>query len=254
MKLPTIIPRQKQFIDYLYKFRYIAIKQFLQLYNINDPKYTRELLDDLIAKKYIAKIKDKKDPTKPIIYCLAQRAGHILKKEEDIDEDFLNWLYKEKTKGVNFINRNLFILNIYLFLLKNKEPGEEIYFYTKQDLVGYDYFPDPLPDAYIDIEDENGHTYYFLDFFDTNARPGNLRFRVRYYFDYFEEEKWQENTDNSSFPSILFVCHDDNRKKYLQYYLKAKLENSFNDIQFFLTTKNNVNFAPQGVNIWKQVE
>lgn len=44
------------------------------------------------------------------------------------------------------------------------------------------------------------------------------------------------------------------RKKHIQYYGKAKLGKTFEDISLFLTTKNNIQFAKNNINIWQKVE
>lgn len=251
--LPLITKSQKQIIFYLYKFRYLTINQLQQLFHHKDPHRIKEWLNDLVSKKYLSKIADKKDPTKPHIFCLAQRAGHILKKEEDIDKNFLNWLYKEKSKGRAFINHNLFVADTYIFFLKNKEKDEEISFFTKQDLVGYTYFPEPLPDAYIDVEGKDGHSRYFLDLFDETVPHGVLRFRARYYLQYAEEGNWQANTDNAPFPTVLLILPTERKKKHISHYAKAILEKSFNDeVDIYVTTKDQITFNKSS-SIWQKV-
>lgn len=254
-KDPPTFKSQRKIIDYLYKFRYLTILQTQTLFHHKDSHQIRDWLNDLVYKKYLSLISYPKDKTKAYIFCLAQRAGHILRKEEDIDENFLQWLYKEKSKSVEFINRNLFLVDAYLYFQKNKEKGSEVNFFTKQDLAGYDYFPDPLPDAYIDVKEKEGHTRYFLELFDNNIPNKVLRYRIHYYLNYAEDGEWQENTGDVPFPTLLFVCSSEKRKKHINYFTRALLEDSFNDdIEIFLTTKNNIKFAKDGINIWQKVE
>lgn len=255
MQLPPLTKSQKQIIFHLYKFRYLRIDQLQTLFNHKDPHRVKEWIKDLENKKYISIIKDPKDQTKPYIMCLSQQARHILKEDTDVDKNFLKWLYKEKSKSEEFINRNLFIVNSYLYFEKNKKKNSEINFFTKQDLKGYDYFPDPMPDAYIDIEEGNKNNRYFLDFFDDGIPDGNLRYRVRYYFKYWESGSWQKNTDNAPFPTILFIFENDRKKKHIYYYARPILENSFNeDIEIFLTTKDNLILNKGNTNIWQRVD
>ncbi len=254
MLLPKITLSQKRIINYIYSFRFLTISQLQQLFNHKDSKTIREWLIDLRAKKYIDRIKDPKDVTKPIVFCLAQRAGHILKGDDGINENFLLWLYKEKKKEERFIQRHLFIADAYLYFLKNREKGQEINFFTKQDLFGYEYFPDPLPDAYIDVKERKGNTRYFFEYFDEKTPSGVIRYRVRYYFEYADISKWQKNTDNAPFPVILFVLPNERRKRHIAFYAKALIEKSYNDLEFFLTIKENIKFAGKKVNIWQKVE
>lgn len=253
--LPLTTKSQIQIISYQYKFRYLTINQLQQLFNHKDPHRVKEWLTDLVNKKYLSRIEDKKDPTKPHIFCLAQRAGRTLKKEEDIDKNFLNWLYKEKSKGEAFINHHLFIVDAYLYFLKNKEKDENINFFTKQDLLGYTYFPDPMPDAYIDVEAKDGNSRYFLDVFDQTVPPGVLRYRSKYYFKYAEDGNWQANTDDAPFPTVLLVLPTERKKKHVSFYARAILEKSFNDeVEIHVTTKDNIKFAKDGINVWQKVE
>lgn len=72
-------------------------------------------------------------------------------------------------------------------------------------------------------------------------------------FRYYDENNWQENTNNAPFPIILLVCPNEKRKKHLYYYIKALLKKSFNDdIEFYLTTKDHIKFDKDG--IWQKVQ
>lgn len=137
--LPPTTKQQKQTISHLYKFRYITIKQFQQLFNHKSPFRIQEWLNDLRSKKYIERIKDSKDVTKPIIYCLAQRARHILKEDETVSKNFLKWLYKEKDNEEKFINHNLFMLSAFLYFLKNTDKKSELIFSNQHELKEYDW-------------------------------------------------------------------------------------------------------------------
>lgn len=251
---PTITKQQKQTISHLYKFRYITIKQFKQLFNHKTHFRIQEWLNDLLNKKYIERIKDRKDVTKPSVYCLAQRARHILKKDEALNKNFLLWLYKEKDNGENFINHHSFILNAYLYFFKNTDKKSELTFFNKHELKGYDYFPDPLPDGYIAVKEEKNISRYFLESFDESDPYWLPVQKIRKYIDYSRNGNWPANTDNSVFPSILFILPSEKRKTHIFMYGKAKLAKSFEDISLFLTTQDTIRFTNGKVNIWKKVE
>ena len=255
MQLPPITTSQKKIIFFLYKFRFLLICQTQQFFHHKDSKRVKEWLKDLVNKKYINVIKDTHDRTKPYVFCLAQQAAHILKEDEDINKTFLYWLYKEKDKSEVFIQRNLFVVNAYLYFLKNKLKKSELQYFTKQDLTGYTYFPDPLPDAYIDVKEGKEHTRYFLDYFEADMPLGYIRYRVRYYVHYCEEGNWQKNTDNTPFPILLLVFDTEKRKRYISHYAQSLLEKSFtHDVEVFLTSKDNITFGKENTNIWQKVE
>lgn len=190
--------------------------------------------------------------TKPFIFCLNTLARQIL-KEQNFNGDLLNRLYKEKWLKENFRNHCLFIVDIYLFFLSNKEKDSKLAFCTKQDLVNFDYLPDDL-DVYIAVETKEGTKRYFLDLFDEYRKPaGVARFAIRKYITYCEDGNWQANIKNSTFPTLLFVVADERRRKHLHMYGKAKLAKTFQDISLFLTTQDTIRFSKDQTNIWKEV-
>lgn len=253
--LQPITKTQKYFISLLYKFRFLTVNQLQLLLHHKDSHRIREWLTDLKDKGYISVIVDRKDPTKPHIFCLATKAKYILQEDKDCDGKVLGRLHKEKGLQENFRNHLLFIFDIYLYFLSRKEKSSKLHFLTQQDLLGYDFFPDELPDAYLAVETKGQTDKYFLDLFDEYRKPaGVARFCIRKYIRYSQEGNWQANTKNSPFPTLLFVVSDERRKKHIQHYGKAKLEKSFEDIPLFLTTKNNIQFAGNNINIWQKVE
>jgi hypothetical protein len=246
---------QKQILLLLYKFRFLNINQLLKYFNHKYPSRIREWLTNLKEKEYISVIVDKKDPTKLHAFCLATKAKDILQENIDYDKKFLDRLYKEKRLKENFRNHCLFIVDIYLYFLSQQDKDSTLHFLTKQDLIGYDFFPEELPDAYIAVETKDGTDKYFLDLFDEYRKPaGVARFNVRKYITYCEEGSWQANAKNSPFPTLLFIVADDRRRKHIHMYGKAKLQKTFEDISLFLTTQDNIRFSKGKINIWKKVE
>lgn len=252
--LPPITKTQKHLLFLFYKFRFFTVSQLQQLLNHKDSHRIREWLTDLKDKKYISVIVDETDPTKFHVFCLATRAKYILQKNDDCDKTVLGRLHKEKGLKENFRNHLLFIVDIYLFFLSQKEKDAELHFLTGQDLIGYDFFPEELPDVYIAVEAKNGTEKYFLDLFDEYRKPaGVARFALRNYITYCENGNWQANTENSPFPTLLFVVQDERRRKHITMYGKAKLEKTFEDISLFLTTQDFIRFSKGKTNIWKVV-
>lgn len=251
---PLINDHQNQILFLLYKFRFLTINQLLKHFNHKYPYRIREWLTDLKEKEYISVIMDKTDPTKPHVFCLTTKAKYILQESEDSDKNFLERLYKEKGLKENFRNHLLFIVDIYLFFLSQKEKDSTLHFLTQQDLIGYDFFPEELPDVYIAVETQEGTDKYFLDLFDEYRKPAEVaRFAVRKYITYCEDGSWQANTENSAFPTLLFIVQDERRRKHITMYGKAKLAKTFQDISLFLTTQDVIKFSKGKTNIWSQV-
>lgn len=251
MNLPPTTNQQEHIINLLFQFRYLLVKQFQKLLNHNDRKWIQELLTDLVTKKYLAKIINE-EIAKGHIYCLDQRARHILKKDGDIDQDVLGRLYKEKSKEVIFIKKNLFIPDIFLYFLSKKQPNEELNFFTAQELRNCDYFPDPKPSAYIETIEGKETSRYFLEYFDEYTPHVAVRNTVQYYLQYCQNGDWETNTDNAPFPTVLFVLPNYKFKKHIQIYTHAVFEKNLNnDIDLFLTVKDEIKAGK--VN-WEKVE
>jgi hypothetical protein len=154
-----------------------------------------------------------------------------------------------------FISHCLFIAEIYLFFLARKTPDSKLHFFTQHQLKDYDYFPEEKPDAYIAVETEDGTNRYFLELYDKYREPSFLpRNRIKEYITFCEGGTWQENTDNSPFPSILFVLSGDTRKKHIFHYGKALLEKTFENINLYLATMDAIRFSSKDINIWQTVE
>jgi DNA-binding MarR family transcriptional regulator len=254
MKTLPLTTKQRTILYYLYTFRFLTVSHVQKLLSHKDPHRVKVWLKDLRDKGYVAAIVDEKDVTKPYIYCLDSKARKVVKELRDCNPAFLDRLYKEKHLTSVFQNHCLFIADAYLYFLSHKEPKTTLHFITRHDLVGYEYFPEELPDAYIAVESARGTSRYFLEVFDEYRKAvGIARFTVRNYIKYCEEGCWENGTNNAPFPALLFVFQDEKRKKHIFYYGKAKLEKCFETISLFLTTQDAIKFSRGTTSIWQPV-
>lgn len=257
IKTPPTTQKQKEILFYLLKFRFLNTHHIQQFLKHKNPNRTLAWIKDLIEKGCIKRHFDRKsfgDNTKPAIYYLAPKARHIIIKEKELAIEALEYIYKEHRREKTFINRCLSIADIYLFLLSQKEKNEELKFFTKFELCNYKYFPDPLPDAFIAVKGEQNTRRYFLDFFDEYTPSWVARQRVRNYLEYIEKTDWDENTDNTPFPSILFVCPTETMKKHIKLYSKALFEKSYDEkVSLFLTTKMRIQHGEKTSTVWQKV-
>lgn len=254
--ISKITPKQKEILLLLYKFRFLTINHILKLLHHKDPHRIKEWLKDLHIKKCVNRHYDRKsfdENSKPAIYFLAPKARLVLKSEKSLDFSELEYIYKESSRTKKFIDHNLFLVDMYLLFLSQKEVDEEIKFFTRVDLRGYEYFPDPMPDAFISVVGKTTK-HYFLDMFDEFVPPFVLRKRVRKYLDYVEKPGWNENTDNTPFPKILFICPSESMKTHIKKYTKALIEKTYHEkISLFLTTKTRIEVG-EVENVWEKVE
>ncbi len=253
----TLTSKQKEILLLLHKFRFLSTTQLQKIINHKDPHRIKEWLKELTNKKYIKRKYEKKsfeDNTKPAVYFLAPKSRQLLKFEKNLDFKMLEYIYSEHRRQKKFIEHCLFIADVYFYLYSQKEESEDLKFFTKIDLVGYEYFPQPLPDTFISVMGQGTTRRYFLDLFDESTPPFVMRRRVKNYFDYVEKSNWDENTDNTDFPSILLICPNESIQKHIYLYEQSLLEKTYEDkVSLFLTTKSQITIGLQN-NIWQKVE
>ncbi len=256
MLLPEITDKQKEILNYLYSFRYLHTNHFQKLFNHTDKTTVKVWLKDLRDKGFINKVEQEEesfiDRTKPNIYCLTPKARQILKQNEDNDLVVLARIYKEKKRKPRFINHCLSIADAYIFFLSQKEPDQELEFFTEPELKNYKYFPEDLPSAYISIATKEESQRYFLDVFDPFTPAFVLRKRVKQYIEYADSGEWEANTNGEPLPSILFICPSKNLKSHMYFHVKAKFEKAFEEIiDLYLTTWNILKSGHKDV--WERV-
>jgi hypothetical protein len=256
MLLPETTEKQKEIFMYLYTYRFLHTNQFQKLFNHKDKKRVKEWLKDLKEKGYIYKIETEQsyiDRSKPAIYCLTPKARHILKKNENCDLLVLDRIYSERRRKLKFINKCLSIADMYLFFLSQKEPDQELEFFTESELVRYNYFPQDLPSAYISITSKNDEARYFLDVYGEFTPAFELRSRIKTYMNYAESGIWEANTNGEPLPSILFICPSKNLKRHIYYYALAKFKKAYTEtLDLYLTTWEIIRSGRK--NIWEKVE
>lgn len=254
--LPKITHNQERIIKLLYKFRFINTYQFQRLFNHKDPSTVQELLKDLKLKKYIGSDYRRDDfsrNTQPAKYFLAPLGRKFLKGKSGFDINFLERVYKEKERKDVFKNQCIERFNMYLFLLSQQKKDEELKFFTEANLTKYQYFPDTEFDAYIVMQEKNRIRRFFLHIFKDSDPKWLPRQKIKGYIKYFDENTWQENTNYSPFPALLFVLPTLKLRTHIFKYGKAVLDNEVtSEIDLFLTTKQIIQLGNK--NIWQKVE
>ena len=254
--LPKITSNQQQIIKEIYKFRFINTYQFQKLFKHKDPSTTQEWLKELIDLKYINtdyKRNDIEHNREPAKYFLAPLGRKFLKNMDGYDIAVLEKVYKEKERKSIFKNHCEEIFDFFLFLRSRKTPGEELKFFTQSNLTKFEYFPQTELDAYVVYQEGNKIRRFFLHIFKDSDPKWLPRQRIQEYIKYFNENTWQENTNNSQFPAILFVLHTDSLKFHIFKYGQAVLQKAItSDIQLFLETKNAIK-TKDPKKLWQKV-
>ena len=248
-------PKQLNILLLLYRFRFLNRIQIQKLLNHKDPRRINTWLKDLttrniIGRKYSTKLLAN---TKPAIYHLATKSRAILLTQPDINEKLLKRVYREKTRSDKLINHCLLVADLY-FLLNNQTQinKTKLHFYTKTDLVSHYYLPYKRPDAYIAIESKRQTKRYFLEIIDEGTPRFMIRSKINQYIEYYQANTWQNRTDHPN-PTMLFVCPEELTKIFLnKYILQMQEEEPEIDLEFFLTTKDQIN--NNQADLWEMVE
>lgn len=207
---------QLEVLRILYKYRFASRDLIAQYFNKKDVYRQLLVLEDrgLAGKRY--------DPSyrlagKPAAYYLKPDGLRELQRVDGDLEANVKSLYRATQASDEFINHCLSIFSISLRLrtleLKTK-------FFTKTDLQkdDYSYFPSPLPDAYIRIND----SHHFLIYVDS-SKPFFAAARwLKLLEEYYENGAWDDT--GTEFPTMVIVLEDDKYMKKLARFLEDNLE------------------------------
>lgn len=248
-------PKQLQLLLLLYRFRFLNRIHLQKFLNHKDPRRINTWLKDLTTRNVIGRKYSNKllANTRPAIYYLATKSRAILFTQPNINEKLLKRVYREKTRSDKLINHCLLLADIYFLLdIQSQTNKTKLHFYTKTDLVSHRYLPYKHPDAYIAIESKRQTKRYFLEIIDEGTPRFMIRSKIDYYFEYFQANTWQNNTDHPN-PTMLFVCPDELTKTFLnKYILQIQEEEPEIDLNFYLTTQNQIN--NNQADLWERVE
>ncbi len=257
MTTDTLSKRQRQILILLYRFRFLTTNHIKQFLKHKNSTRIQQWLQYLTTNTYILSDYDRstfETNRKPAVYCLASKSKHILELEKDCADALLRRIYKEKTLSKAFKERQLFLADFYFLLLSVYAEAEKCVFFTSRDLVGYDYMPKPLPDAYLAIKKKTSSSRYFIEVLDETIKKSVLIGKVKKYFRYIGEGDWQAQTDKP-FPKILFIAPDERRKRLLKRCINENFESSYETaLCFFVTTRDKIKKEGLTTGIWEKVE
>jgi hypothetical protein len=136
-------------------------------------------------------------------------------------------VYKLKTLSEQFMRHNADILDIRNVMHRRDET---IKFFTRTDLSyeDYDYFPQPLPDAYVKLQDGK---HYFLQVHHDHQPFFVVTRAIKKYSDYFENGVWDDT--GTDFPIILFVVDTVSIQKRLHKFIVKSIE----DVKIYTALK-----------------
>lgn len=251
MTLPHITTKQQEILLLLYKFRFLNRPQIQTLLHHKNTKNINTWLQDLTQKNYLGKIINNttKLNTTPYKYYISTNGIKFLKTQSICKGEYLTKLYKETKRSEQFIDRCLFIANIYLYLHQKYENTPGFAFYTQSDYTPSGIIKEIFPHCV--FRKKENQPYFVVELFADTMPRFAIRTRIALYTTFFVQEGW---TKNEQLPNILFICPDQKMEKYMIKFTNKIYQEESMRLNIFVTTKDQV--AKQSIEgeIWKKIE
>ena len=173
-------------------------------------------------------------------YYLLPNGIAVLKQQPD---NFTYQILRNIRKDVNASERFVtHCLNVFAVYSKFKELyGDSFKFFTKSYLTKFDYFPNPLPDAYVSFDKTKTGgklQHYILECFDSTMPDFAMKKRVEQLVEHADSGDW---TPKAPHPEILLVCETERlQNKAKKWAAKALDEGWTDNLKITVTTKENL--------------
>jgi len=230
----NLTTKQLAVLRLLYRFRFGTTELLTQALELKNKTKMNKRLQLLLEQEYIGRNYNPEYRLlrKHASYYLLPKGIKALKEAEpNYDQVVLHNLHKDKTASEQFINHSLAVFKHYCDL--KAQYGDSLRFFTKSQLAQFDYFPKPLPDAYIRLKVSPKEKQYFLEVLQS-TRPFFVAVRkARRYISYADDGEWEAT--NTMLPNVLLVCDGDTLRKRLEKHV-ANLDDIDEDLKFFVTT------------------
>lgn len=226
--------QQLEVLRLLYKFRFGTNDLFAQYFSKKDRSFVYKRLSILHERGLIGKRFDSsyRLQGKSAAYYLTPDGARMLQEARDVQVN-IKAIYKDKTVSEQFVAQSLEV-----FAIRNQLNAQydDLSFFTRTDMnrEEYDYFPRPLPAAYMRLKSSNKH--FFLDIFHDNEPLFVAKQRMKQYVKYDEDGDWA--VTETDLPIVLAVCESSNVAKRVLKYMTKALDDSWDDeMTFALITK-----------------
>jgi len=242
---------QLEVLELLYKFRFGSNDLFAQYFGKKDRSFVFKRLSILLEQGVIGKRFDSSFRLlgKPAAYYLTPAGARALQERRDPDKPDINIkaIYKDKTVKDDFVRQCLDILAVYNRL--RAQFSDRLKFFTRTNLnfEEFDYFPQPLPDAYFRMRLGGDEKQYFLDFYYDNQPAVASVKKIKKYVDYAEGGAWDDT--GTPLPVILVICESSGLQKLLKKRIAAAINGSWSDELVIATATKTELFGAETV-IW----
>jgi hypothetical protein len=207
---------QLEVLRVLYRYRFASRDLTAQYFNKKDMYRQLRVLEDrgFIGRRYELNYRL---AGKPAAYYLKPDGLRELQQVNGPIEANIKNLYRVTQVSEEFINHCLSIFSISLHL---RQMESKTKFFTKIDLQkdDYSYFPSPLPDAYIRINDD----HYFLHYADSLKPLFAIIKWLKLLKEYCESGIWDDT--GTDFPIVVVVLQDSKYAKKLSRFMERNLD------------------------------
>jgi hypothetical protein len=241
---------QLEVLNLLLNFRYGTNDLFAAYFGKKDRSFVHKRMAILLKRGLIGRRFDKSYRLhgKPGAYYLTAEGARLLQAEDD-KEINIKSIYKDKELSEQFVRYSLELLAIYNRL--RPQYGDNLHFFTRTFLKheDFEYFPQPLPNAYIVLKGYGQEKQFFLEVLHDD-QPWFVAVRkILQYIKYEEDGDWAEAGTN--FPTILMVCESERLAKRVQKRIPKALADSWDEdnLEFAVTTKEHL--LSEETAIWK---
>lgn len=234
----SLTTQQKNILNLLYRFRFATSDLLSQSTHINKTTINKRLKlmleQEYIGRKYESEYHLLR---KHATYFLLPRGIKSLKSLNDSEQynrAVLKNIGNDKDASESFMNYCLSVFEVYCVL--KKRYGDCAKFFTKSQLADYAHFPQPLPDAYVQLSSDGKESHFFFEML--NEHPFFLCTRkVMQYIKFANENRdvWEEETE-SNLPRVLLVCENASLQKRLHKKMKNVVSDADEDLVFYTST------------------
>ena len=238
MQHTHITNKQKEILLLLYKFRFLNRQHIQTLLNHKTPITINNWLKDLTEKEYTTRIFKRSwtENSVPAKYYIATQGIRFLKIQPECKSEYLKKLYREKDRSQSFIDRCLFIADIYLQYLKgtsNNNPAQS--FYTQQDFTPGSIIRDIHPDFVIRTGKEDTQHFVLYQLFPEGIPRYAVRKRIEQYITFLTDGKGSD-----LLASLYLIVQSETLYKYLARHIQKILEDESINVQIYLATYDQV--------------
>ena len=220
-------PYQLDILLSLYKFRFGTTELLLSTSHKHiTSRAMRKRLAILHEQKYI----DKRVPTKTSfgnqysMYCLTLKGISELKVREIGSSAALRNIRKDIQASNRFARHCIGIFGVANELCASY--SERCLFLTRTFLYGKEYWPNPLPDAHVIIQDAQGafRQQYLFEYIDDTKPQRIWKQRINQLIEYLDNGEWPEIGGE---PTLLLVCASGRLEQNTRAWVKRALEENY---------------------------